>query len=278
MKCKLTIFNILLCLNCLAQSYSQTDFTLYSIPQFNSVAWYKVDTSKISFSVSITDNRLQIAKYTEASGKECLFSLGTLVALDVGEWGGGLYFKPNDTSKKYFSVNGKPIKADDQIGNFKTFLLKTDSRMSLIARKHVLISPGNTQAVVPYQNSWIYIHSFTNMQGNHGLLSKLNVQNDSFFVSEILDLNAITEAIAVYKQKIFIVTYNGFYCINEQNGQWSKLLEFDELFWKGLYPNSIAAINERNIYVGMRGGYAKIDLKKKGIKFYMYVKKQKQLL
>ena len=32
---------------------------------------------------------------------------GTLLAINKGEWGGGLFFKPNDSTKNYY-VNGKP--------------------------------------------------------------------------------------------------------------------------------------------------------------------------
>ncbi len=51
----------------------------------------------------------------------------------------------------------------------------------------------------------------------------------------------------------------------------AKKLIFGHSFWLGLNPNSIATINE-SIYVGMMGGYAKINIKKNELSFYQFKK------
>lgn len=267
MKQILTLVFIFLSFNCIGQTCSKNDFSPYAIPKVRSGSWYRLNTSNNkSFSVSITAGKLQIVEDKQTSAVEYPFANGKLLAFDYGEWGGGLYYKPFDASKETFFVNGKLSKADNQIGNYGVVMLPNDPVRDLIKGKYVLVAPGNTQVVVPYHGYWLFIQGLAHMGQNYGSLSKLTVQKDSFIVSKIFDLDAAPTTMTIYKDKIFIATYNSFYCIHRLK----KELVLDNLFWEGLYPNSIAIINERNIYVGMHGGYAKIDLPKKEVKLFIY--------
>lgn len=40
--------------------------------------------------------------------------------------------------------------------------------------------------------------------------------------------------------------------------------------WDGLLPNSIAVLDEENIFVGMQGGVVKLNLLNNETKFYKY--------
>ncbi|MGI4728463.1 MAG: hypothetical protein ACRYGB_07815 [Janthinobacterium lividum] len=62
----------------------------------------------------------------------------------------------------------------------------------------------------------------------------------------------------------FVATGKNFYII--QNSK--KKLVFKDAFWDGIYPNSIAILDERNVFLGIRGGVVKLDLTDKTVKFY----------
>jgi hypothetical protein len=47
-----------------------------------------------------------------------------------------------------------------------------------------------------------------------------------------------------------------------------KELVFKEVFWNSLYPNSIAVIDDKNVFLGIRSGIVKLDLTTKTFKFY----------
>jgi hypothetical protein len=173
----------------------------------------------------------------------------------MGEWGGGLYYKPNDTLKNAFYVNEKSTSFDNQIAGFSLFMLANDPTRKVINGKWIQIAPGNT-----------VIQGLAHMGQNYGSVSKVTQKKDSFTVSKFFTLKDAPSAIAAHKNKIFVASYNKFYSIKDGKEE----LVLDNLFWEGLAPNSIAFINEKNIFVGMHGGFAKIDLHKKGIKFYVY--------
>ncbi|MEX8548015.1 MAG: hypothetical protein V5804_10485 [Mucilaginibacter sp.] len=270
MKQLFTLVIIFFSLNCIGQTYSKNDFYPYPISKVPAKEWEKLDIAKTkSFSVFINAGKLKIVKDKPLpAGIEYAFANGKLLAFDCGEWGGGLYYKPFDASNGSFVVNGQNKKATNEIGSYDFILPAKDPTRNLIKDKYVRVASGNTKAIIPYKDYCLFIQGLAHMSENYGSLSKLTVQKDSFTVSKVLDLDAAPTTMTVYKDKIFILTYNSFYCINKQK----KELILNNLFWRGLYPHSIAVINERNIYIGIYGGYAKINLPKKELKLFMYNK------
>src|SRR5947199_250824 len=73
---------------------------------------------------------------------------------------------------------------------------------------------------------------------------------------KVLDFEDAPEAFAIFEEKFLIVTHANFYIVKD----FQKELIFKDAFWDTLYPNSIAAFNNANIFVGIRGGIVKIDL------------------
>ncbi|QZK91723.1 hypothetical protein K5V07_14905 [Flavobacterium sp. CHNK8] len=84
----------------------------------------------------------------------------------------------------------------------------------------------------------------------------------------LLDFGDAPQAFTIYKDKFLVATYGSFFTI--QN--FKKELVFKKIFWNGLYPNSIAVADDKNVFVGIRSGIVKIDLKEKSFKFYKYTK------
>lgn len=95
------------------QNYSLNDFKESSIPDIYSSDWYKLNSATDKeFIFSVYSGKIKIEKFYDNSNFQYQFANGTLIAVNMGEFGGGLYYKPLDTSsfKKLF-VNGKDVKS-----------------------------------------------------------------------------------------------------------------------------------------------------------------------
>ncbi|MDB5002849.1 MAG: hypothetical protein JWQ34_1074 [Mucilaginibacter sp.] len=269
MRIAFIIILIFLKWNCFGQIFKSNQFKPFPVSEFNGDQWNQSPPYNKSFAVAIVKGGLQISKNQAPEGfKQVQLNTGTFLAMDLGEWGGALYYLPNDTSKRKFLVNGE---SQDVNSNFPMIGVPKIPSISRFYKKKLLrVLYGNISDFTPYSDS-----TFLIAEGNlptdinnkaPGALYKLFVKSDGFNYSKIADIHDSSGKIATYKDFIFSTTFQGFYSVN--NGKVEML--FDNLFWKWLNPNSIVAINEHHIYVGMYGGYAEIDAVKKRLIFYKY--------
>ncbi|MVN21789.1 hypothetical protein [Mucilaginibacter arboris] len=203
------------------------------LPKIGSNEWYSVNYSQNSFSVNIANEKLKIEQVKEINKCELKITGGTLVRINRGEWGGKLTFKPADTTKKAIEIKS-----------------------------------GNIKYIFNFKNKIYFIEGLAHDGYSEGAIFELNKQNDNFTFTKLVDFDDAPEALAIYKNKFFIATYKNFYII--QN--FKKDLIFNDAFWSGLYPNSIAVLDEKNVFLGIRSGIAKLDLINKTLKFYKYEK------
>src|ERR1700722_16229060 len=124
MRSLFTLFIVLCCLTGFSQTYSEKDFVLSPLPKVGSEEWYKLNDPAEWFAVAVVDGRLQITKYQESDYKEIAIPAGKIKTFDFGEWGGGLYFKPADTLKKVFNVNGELVYVSNKLENYRLVLGK----------------------------------------------------------------------------------------------------------------------------------------------------------
>ena len=268
MKNVLTLCIILFSIDCIAQTYPLSDFSNYATPKAFSDSWLRLDTSKKPFSVSIVSGQLQISDAINSSFKELPTKNGKILTLDLGEWGGGLYYTSNDITKKKFFVNGKPVNVDDVLNGYKLFLSQDDPARKILPGMHLSIVGGNTSDIIPYREGWLFMQGDGNLKNSPGSISMLTMQKDSFTTTKLFDLKTSPTAIKIFKDKFFVTTLNGFYIIDGDK----KELVLDDLFWIMLNPNSIAVLDDENIFIGLRGCYAKINAVTKNIKVYIYNK------
>jgi hypothetical protein len=258
---------LLIISNCFAQTFSKDDFKIITPPKVNSPEWYKLNNSPNEFSISFIDKKLKISKNVDSSEFEFALPQGRLLAIDRGEFGGGLFYRPSDSLKKNFYVNG----TSTTIQNDPHKIQLSIPRESPLAKRLIgklMITRGNVKSIFRYKDIIYLMGGLAHMGISAGGLIKLDIKNDSFTVSKVLDLEDAPMAMSIYHDSIFIATYERFYIITNLK----KELVFKELFWAGLYPNSISVIDEDHIYIGMRSGYAKINLSKKKLDFYKYIK------
>ena len=201
-------------------------------PKVDSSKWRRLNFSRNEFEVKVTNGTLSVQKTNGRGRAELKIPGGTLFGYDMGEWGGELVFVASEDS-------AKPVK----------------------------IKSGNVKFVFSYRNQIYFIEGLAHLGISNGAMYKLNIAKDNGFTYEkILDFEDAPEAFTIYNDKLLIATHNNFYVVTDLK----KELVFKDTFWHSLYPNSIAVIDEKNVFVGMRGGIARLDLEKRTLRFYKY--------
>lgn len=207
------------------------EFVETVIPKQGSSAWYVLNQAD-DFEVLIINEKLAIQKK-----KNCVKGLkvtltspkGSLVGTDGGEWGGELTYVPTDTTQK-------PIE----------------------------IKRGNIKFIFKFKGKIYFIEGLAHKSISEGALYELNRIDNEFIYKKIIDFEDAPEALAIFNDNIFIASHENFYVVKNLK----KEIILSKMFWSGLYPNSIVVFDEKNIFIGIRSGIAKLDLTTKNVKFY----------
>jgi len=214
------------------QQYDKSEFIQIDPPPKSSKGWYVLNHSNNAFSVDLKNGKLKITQFEHKKTTELNLKTGKLKGTDRGEWGGKLEYIPSKASEKTIDIK-----------------------------------KGNIKFIFQLNNQIYFIEGLAHLSINKGALFKLENQGGDFRYSKVLDFDDAPEALAIKNNKLFIATHSGFCSVDKKL---KKKLAFKDMFWAGLYPNSIAVVSEREVYVGMRSGYLKLNLKNKSIKFYKY--------
>lgn len=198
-------------------------------PKAGSDEWYPLNYSDNEFGVKIIDGKLDIKKVNEVNKCELKIPGGTLIGINRGEWGGQLSFKPEDTTKKAIDIKR-----------------------------------GNIKFIFHFKDKVYFIEGLAHMGYSGGAIFELITTNNNFTFNKLVDFDDAPEAFTIYKDKFLIATHENFYIVED----FKKDLAFKETFWSSLYPNSIAAIDDKNVFIGIRSGIVKLDLTTKTLKFY----------
>lgn len=198
-------------------------------PKAGSDEWYSLNYSQNEFGVKIVDGKLDIKKVDEVNECELNISNGKLLGVNRGEWGGTLTFAPTDTTK----------------GNME-------------------IKRGNIKFIFTFKDKIYFIEGLAHLSMSTGALYELENTNDSFTYKKLIDFEDAPEAFTIYHDQFLIATHENFYVIKD----FKKELLFKDAFWSSLYPNSIAVLDDKNVFIGMRSGIVKLDLTTKTLKFY----------
>jgi len=213
------------------------DFIETTPPKYGSEEWYSLNYSKNEFSVNSNNGQLEINKVGKVINKvhECELRLpnGILTGIDKGEWGGSLTFNSTDSTIK-------PVE----------------------------IKSGNIKFIFKFKDNIYFIEGLAHMSFREGALYELETTNDSFIYKKLLDFVDAPEAFTIYRDKFLIATHENFYVVKD----FKKELVFKDTFWRSLYPNSIAVIDDKSVFLGIRSGIVMLDLTTKTMKFYKYDK------
>jgi hypothetical protein len=206
-----------------------SQFVEAAVPEVGSDKWRALNYSRNEFDISILNGHLEISKIDRNNKSELKIANGTLTGIDHGEWGGSLTFTPDDTTAK-----------------------------------KVELKSGNVKFIFKFESKIYFIEGIAHMGMSSGALYELNIENSNFTYKKLIDFDDAPDAFAIYHNTFFIASYMNFYIIKD----FKKELVLKDTFWEGLYPNSIAVFDEKNVFIGLRGGIARIDLTTKNLKFY----------
>jgi hypothetical protein len=207
----------------------QKDFAEKKVPQTNSDEWYLSNRALDVYNVSADGGKLIIKKSKEVNHCGLKTPGGTFIGINDGEFGGSLYFNTLDSTKK-----------------------------------PVFIKSGNIKFIFRYKSKIYFIESLAHKSLSYGALYELDKKEDKFIYKKLLEFDDAPEAFTIYNNNILIATHSGFCIIRN----FKKEVVVINTFWKNLYPNSVAAINNKNIFIGIRGGIVNLNPVNKEIRFY----------
>lgn len=215
-----------------ASSIIPSDFHEAVLPKLGTKEWSSLNHSSNEFEVSLVDRKLKITKVEEvAKMAKCELKIpgGTLIGINRGEWGGQLTFLPVDTTTKAIEIK-----------------------------------QGNIEQIISYKDKLYFLEGLTHDGYSAGALFELTVSGSSFTYHKLVDFDDAPSTITSYKGMFFVATNKNFYVVQDLK----KKLIFKDVFWGGLYPNSIAPVDEKNMFLGIRGGVVKLDLTDKTLRLY----------
>ena len=265
----LSLLFLLACLVGQAQEFPLSDFSPARIPQVNDSAWYQLSHSKNEMKVEWRDGAARISSWKYSP--EVDYSLpgkGSLMGVNMGEFGGGLYYKPADSRDSVFYVNGKT--GPTQRSFFRGLMVPLANPIHQRLKGYSRIANGNVLGIFQYKDSLFYLDGLAHMGLVIGGLYSVVVKRDSFAIARVADLGDCPLAYLADESRLWIVTMQGLLLV--ENGQVNRILS--HVFWNGLYPNSICLDPRGTLYVGLRGGYAKVDVKTWQVMFFKYNKDQ----
>lgn len=202
------------------------------IPKISTDKWRELNYARNEFDVKIIDNKLNIEKVKERNTAELKIDSGNLIGINRGEWGGKLSFIPNDKDKK-----------------------------------EIEIKEGNIKFVFEFNDKIYFIEGLAHLSYSGGAIFELKKDGENFSYENIMKFDDAPEAFTIYGNKLLIATHRNFYVVEN----FKKELIFENTFWSSLYPNSIAVVDNENVYMGIRSGLVKLDLTNKNITFYKYI-------
>ena len=200
-------------------------------PPYGSDNWHELNYSLNEFGVKIVNRALEINKVKESHECELIIPTGKLVGINRGEWGGKLTFIPIDASKEPVDIKN-----------------------------------GNVKFLFQFKDKIYFIEGLAHLSYSGGAIYNLKIIDSVFTYEKVLDFDDSPEAFTIYNDMFLIATHSNFYVIKD----FKKELIFKDTFWSSLYPNSIAAFDDKNVFLGIRSGIVKLDLTTKSLIYYKF--------
>ncbi|RYY22255.1 MAG: hypothetical protein EOP41_07390 [Sphingobacteriaceae bacterium] len=253
---------------CQAQEFNLSNFKKTAVPVKESKEIYRLNNlSNQDFVVSLSNGKLHITRSVYSPAVTYALPEGKLIGIDQGEFCGALFYKPRDSTIKHIYVNGHMVNAITKEDKYPIGIsVKPDDVLNEMVRNAFRVKYGFFRQIFNYRDS---LYEMEGLSGslNNGAINNLQVKNDSVKISmQVKFDDEAPGVLATNNDVIYLTTLNGFYRIRN----WHKELILDKLFWRMLYPTSVAVKDNRHIYVGIRTGYAMINAKDKKITYYQY--------
>ncbi|WP_435525233.1 hypothetical protein [Chryseobacterium indoltheticum] len=126
---------------------------------------------------------------------------------------------------------------------------------------------GNIVDIFKFKNKIYIAEGLAHLASSSGAIYELTKNGDKFTHRKVLNFESDAPAvIANFRDKTYMVSNKSFYELDLENGTYIKI--FENQFWWALYPQSLTIFNEKNIFIGIRGGIVKINAIDRTMKFY----------
>lgn len=208
--------------------FHENDWISNNVPELHSDEWYKSNHSSESWVIYKDKDVLKIRndhKYNIITTYDV--GDGYFRGTNRGEYGGNL---------EYVSKN--------------------------ILKRSYEILDGNVVSIFNYNDGIYVLEGLTHMGINEGRIYQLNKDYRRWSAKEMFNLNDSPQVYTITEDnELLIVTFSGLFKISDM-----KNIEHitKDAFWQSLIPTSIV-VDEKIVYIGMRGGIAKVNLDNKDI-------------
>jgi len=249
----------------LGQSYDLRDFVKTTLPKQWSDDWYRINNGGKECKVEIVDGRLRVSKLPVWSGvTPWAIGQDSLLCVNYGEFGGGIFYKPADPARRKFFVNGQ--EGPSQKAFFGGLMIPPTNPVAKRLKDYLLVVNGNINRMFYYKDSVYYFTGYTVAQGKaFGNIASLDLRNGMFTLRSVAKLNDNPVVECVDGDRLWIVTEGGA-LLKYENGQVTEIFGSTS----ALFPNSMVADGKGMLYVGLRGGYLAVDVTGKEYSFYEY--------
>lgn len=218
------------------QTYTLKDFKEIKLPEINTKEWSELNYSQHAFQVPADYGEIRITKASKEKKATLEVEDGKLVGTDRGEWGGKIEFLSNG------------------------------------AKEGRLIKEGNVKSIFKLKEQVYFIEGLAHLSSSKETMFRLDKSEGNWIPIKVIDFEDAPEAMGILGNNIYVASHESFFVIRDIK----KEKIFSDTFWSSLYPNSVAIIDENNIYLGLRGGFAKLDITKKKIRFFRFIEYKKE--
>mgnify|MGYP003575437454 CR=1 FL=1 len=255
-----------LSLSARSQTYTPDDFQQMDAPLPMTPEWFKLN-GKVDhqIKVSLSNGNVQFShfEWEKDTSNEYTLACGKLIAINQGEFGGGLYFEPLKPNSKVL-INGKKSRVENDPWRGGLMVPETNPVLKRIANS-VLLKNGIVNSIFSFKDSLYFLEGLSHLSSSYGILFRLGFEGTSFSISKVFDIGDAPSTYGIYRDTLLLVTRSGLYIIDEKM---QKITILKDCFWQGLYPNSVAIRDMEHIYIGMRGGYALVNIRSKEVQFF----------
>jgi extradiol dioxygenase family protein len=252
----------------LGQTYDLKDFVKAPPPVPGSVQYTQLMQKPQWYQVEVVDGQLRVNAMPRSSDAiPCMIGTDSLLFVNYGEFGGGIFYKPSDTARRNFFVNGQQGPSGKAF--FGGLMIPKTNPLAIQLRSYLLVANGDMNAVLHYKDSLFYFTGYTLTMGNsEGAIFSLDLHGNQFTITRINRMHDNPRVGVVDGDRIWIETSNGA-VLKYEDGQVTTLIEPME--WLDyLSPQSMTTDGHGTLYLGMGGGYMTVDTATKAWSFFRY--------
>lgn len=238
-------------------------FELTILPKIYSRNWFSLNGSNLEYYVENRDEKLEVK--INDNFEECSFLLhdGKLIGASYSGENVSFLFQPTDASLHPIEIKKASVlfvyNEDDDI----YFIESQEYDLRQYPDFYMSLEPDENE---PLTDDYFCkpIESPEGKLIRYGCMCRLDRVANRFDSTLILEFDDAPLTFAIQGKRLFIATCSKFMFIEG----YKQTIVFENLFWDGLSPNSIAYFDDENIFVGLRSGIVRLDIINRSIEFY----------